>query len=458
MNEANANYAQDRLEAILAVLGLLASTRTAGRSEAVESKAIRQLVDEFGDVARAYFERGSALSDVAEKSDVVPSPDEIAYNLTQVLTQIERHTNLLCTVVRSMPFPFSDDPNADLGEPVQLAARIIEVVSRRVPVGGGTLLPIIDSTFKFVHFRYSDEIGVIGVPANQMVRPDWQISVLWHEIAGYALALAHRDDKLGAWIKDPQLTPYWTTAKEHLAAQKNTLVKLDAADDLDESVQQEWLVQFFEDLFSAQAFGANMEPILEEILRRYKGPNSLAAADISHPPGTHRLAVLRAYNRRQGRNYPSGDAGDAWADAIVDFYFQKIEQGDISHPVTDARELALANEIIAAFRKTVSKGSLVATVDFVQAIASALSDESIVQAMQALIDGRTRQGQAAPTNSKLSSDSSNTSVSTARENFMRELDRCQTIKDLLTVNFVRIDPAYASGHIDQGAGSSQLSG
>ncbi|MEZ4556957.1 MAG: hypothetical protein R2854_11025 [Caldilineaceae bacterium] len=59
-----------------------------------------------------------------------------------------------------------------------------------------------------------------------MVRPDLaDLRTLATEIAA-ALALAHRDDKLGAWIKDPQLTPIGPQAKEHLAAQKNTLSSL----------------------------------------------------------------------------------------------------------------------------------------------------------------------------------------------------------------------------------------
>jgi hypothetical protein len=195
------------------------------------------------------------------------------------------------------------------------------------------LKPLIRANFSYVHFKYvNDAVGIIGIPPELAVSPpgryeDW--SVLWHEIAGYAIAL-HREkdsDELVEWAgalskiipggRDRYHELYLDSIAKTLVSRQPEWLSIDA-----ETIRKyykpgeepkwtaDWLAEFLEDLFLVRVFVPEKQqaesnemitdeekpaPIWALINALSKSYSDFTIGDQSHPPPNLRVLVALAY-------------------------------------------------------------------------------------------------------------------------------------------------------------------
>jgi hypothetical protein len=243
-----------------------------------------------------------------------------AYYYDQVLTRIMNHTELLTELTQS-----SFQQRLKYSPLIESIIAGILTRFTDAPV----LIPVISSEFKFIHFNYMNNFGVIGIPLTIWTTPAWNLSVLWHEVGGYGVALAKRYGHLEQWARElvknlkkakdnDLLWRYYRNSYER-SALKSVPVKLEVSKkqcrvdrsrqirhyfkylvadsesslgDVETNIewQMAWLGEFFEDLFGVQALKDTMLEVLADIfMRRYELPS---LGDRQHPPPDLRLQVV----------------------------------------------------------------------------------------------------------------------------------------------------------------------
>jgi hypothetical protein len=297
------------------LISIQGSTRSLSREVGKENelKPLDHLANSFELVAKTYFKSvQQAIQNEREKDKQIND----AYYYDQALTHLMNHAQLLSEMT---------DPRFENLRFAPLIRKIITNISTRLN-SPPLFIPIISSEFKYIHFNYLDGIGVIGVPLTIWNTPTWNLSILWHEVAGYAVATAKRYGHLEDWaiqlakkLKDAGASvwcDYYLKSYEKSYLKKVRLSlelfpersKVDMlyeirqyfkytkrrakTPDVEHNLkwQMIWLGEFFEDLFAAQALKGTLLEILADVLRRrYK---VFGFGDHKHPSPELRLQVV----------------------------------------------------------------------------------------------------------------------------------------------------------------------
>lgn len=332
-------------------------------------------------VVDCYFEKAKELikKRIKEENDPKQKIEEENHPITalqasrQILTNLRQHTLLLTEIIiNSYPYTiFSKTKRRILKELfVLVTARIYyspqEIPSQAPP----SLRPVLSPDFRYVHFNYTNNrIGLIGIPPEVLhtqVSPGNSLAVLWHEIAGHAIAKKRSEkgednkDEIERWaerlknrlIKANLWTDYRDRYKEsiiqNIVAHRDIITDVKElykeklltkkAVDGDTEWQAKWLAEFLEDLFGMMVFegqllGKDIQTsppirVLEAALRaRYPDAN---IGDYSHPPPELRISVASAYLEVDFANSESMDDSkpdkyDKLTIAITSFCKEKIK-------------------------------------------------------------------------------------------------------------------------------------
>ena len=317
---------------------------------------VAQLASEFQLVAERYCE--IALRTIeAEKGRQNDLND--AYYYHRCVERLRAHVTLLGTICHAPPPPIDQAAV----ETVRLLIAGIKTRFSRIhwleetvtdqPFLQPVLIAVPMRKFVYFDFTYMKGIGAIGVPYSSWMIPGRDLSVLWHEVGGYAVAMARRNGTLRTWashlaaslkgqnrtdkdaLKGSTLWDYYRGEFEQSDLSKRSVgisvysdfvrvtesfdirayfmkdppskggkravsdtTPYPASDesltvDTDQRWQMAWFGEFFEDLFGVEALGTAMFEILAEVLVREGKKGQLG--DRSHPPAALRLQVILEY-------------------------------------------------------------------------------------------------------------------------------------------------------------------
>lgn len=282
-----------------------------------QTQTINSLLLKFKEVATCY----RRLAEQTLEREFVDAPGIRAYYYDQILSRITEHVALLTEMRHSRSKVTMNNWS--------LINQIIRAIATRMKPTP-MLIPIISSAFEYIHFNYVQCIGVIGIPLHVWANPSWNLSILWHEVAGYAASCAQCNGDLLKWATDLQqrliaqdgLWAYYMDRFEQSALEK-VQVKMRVYNDhcsvdegswfrwyfknyepqdiqefqdlpncrvgVDYSWQTNWFRQFYEDMFGLQALELKMlETLTHVLMSRYKTP---LLGDLNHPPADLRLQV-----------------------------------------------------------------------------------------------------------------------------------------------------------------------
>ena len=304
-----------------------------------------ELVSAFNTAATNYVSLAKELIPSAAdqaKADVHFFPVEFYYQ--EVLRKIADHVRLLAQLYSSLNHPQSKSGQISTFDAIQA---IISDVSKRVfdampalisDVSKSTLEPPVlilmrSTQFMYCHLNYVSGVGIIGVPPYALVRPYPDLPIVWHEVAGHAVAVA-RQRAGGALRERAEELQYSLKAEEHdsrllwdyyrdqykKSRSQDARVKLTITDksvgvvgreevrryfananadpldnvDTDFDWQMRWLGEFLEDLFGLRYLGRTMRDSLDFTLTRaYETPRNIG--DFRHPSPALRLKIADEY-------------------------------------------------------------------------------------------------------------------------------------------------------------------
>lgn len=154
------------------------------------SKEVIPILDKvilaFQTVATAYYEKAKALL-----GDTDGHPRLQKYE--QVLGNLENHALKLSELIRPDPDKAFFPNNRR-----QKLHKLIGFVAGRANVSGSPfILPVLGDTYKYVNVNYIKNFGLICLPPRVVTTDasDRNLSVLWHETAGYAIARAKDNEQ-----------------------------------------------------------------------------------------------------------------------------------------------------------------------------------------------------------------------------------------------------------------------
>lgn len=293
-------------------------------SEDAEKK-LGELVTVFGSVAKAYRRKADEL--IAQEQDLAAR----RYAHSQINARIRQHASLLSNLFQRFPPVSLGETRDELRQVINFLSTQLSSVDSTVPF----LKPLISSKFSYIHFNYiKNAMGIISIPPELAVSPpdryeDW--SVLWHEIAGYAIA--SRPQEVSDWAEElagvlDRIPGRWdsyrnvfldSVAKTYERRQPEWL-KIDV-ETIKEHLEKahgeprgksewevDWLGEFFEDLFLIRVFvqknqppdqkitaGEKPAPIWALIDALSKAYPDFTTGDQIHPPPNLRVLVALAY-------------------------------------------------------------------------------------------------------------------------------------------------------------------
>ena len=276
------------------------------------NKTLPRLIGVFEEkIAPKYFEKAQ---------EVIPkiiNPHERSLAYHAVLSLLRSHALFLVDLAR----PYRVEILSDYALPVKLIAFISQQRLPSVPLP--FLLAVLSSDFKYVHFNYLSNVGLVGLQPDLVAGHLDDLNALWHEVAGYSIALARSDNRLTRWtgqltelLKQKELLDtYQNLFREstlyNLPIDRNS-IKPEALSELDAVMQNDqewselstpWLGEFLEDLFwvmtqegERTANGAietaTIAAMAKALTPRYP---DLDAGDLDHPPVNLRLLVGVSY-------------------------------------------------------------------------------------------------------------------------------------------------------------------
>ncbi len=142
----------------------------------------QELIRCFGSAARKYARLANEILECAATHD---SHFPRQYYEGQVLRRIADHVRLLAQLFVDM---VQTSPQQSQMPTLDAIQALIWAISRSVP-DKPILIPMLSSQFVYVHLSYVEGVGIIGVPPYALVRPYPDLPILWHEVAGYWVAL-----------------------------------------------------------------------------------------------------------------------------------------------------------------------------------------------------------------------------------------------------------------------------
>ena len=356
-----------------------------------DNQALDSLIGTFEKAARGYFRKAQSL--ITNDSNQASNYQSSAYY--EVLSRLTEHSLLLSDLARPHLEADFDDQfkqfnpcNSSLTGNRALIEKIMTIISTRFTLRSpsAVIFPISSLNFQFIHFNYMDGLGIVGIPPEVLTTPSWNLSVLWHEIAGYEVARISQAGKLEDWIKEISLDTYQRVyeqsvldnlaaeiePREPAASKEPCPYRIVECDKIagylaQKEWQADWLAEFFEDLFGVQALGGAMiEALADALAQRY---DNFALGDDKHPSPNARLQVALAYldliapsipnndprkatlfDLGKVRTYPKERFGnsyepDSTAKAIAQFYKGKVEAKEFSSPDISPEEKLLAKAV-----------------------------------------------------------------------------------------------------------------
>jgi hypothetical protein len=329
-------------------------------------------------VVGPYFDKAKLLIGGATQ------PHQRSQDYDELLSRLQDHILLLADFTRAQSETIFKQQTA--------LNKMLKIVSKRIPSAERlpVLLVTLSSDFEYVHFNYlSQPMGMIGVPPQIVSSPfgNGNLAVLWHEVAGHAIAVARRSphDLLKKWaaefkaeLEQRNLWPiyrdlYITSILENLPV-KEQLEKVgawaefrdsyrlkvlaDAPIDANQEWQATWLAEFFEDLYWLTVFTGetDVDDLPIRIMSRALTPRyaDLAVGDPEHPPVNLRLLVglasldLGSFDtRRKGDKFYSDQANLlSLVEPITTFCRRKIETAELYRPAASSEEKTLAKIIL----------------------------------------------------------------------------------------------------------------
>lgn len=442
-NRAQASARADYAE-LVAFINSLAEGLDKGRSPAIR-EAQERLIITFRQVAEAYYTRAEQLI----QADQAITPLERSEKFYRVLENLREHTLLLADVTRFHSLKVFPTERRNF------LLKAIKFIARRLSVGGDKpmLLPLFTSSFRYFHFRYMDGLGLIGIPP-ELARNESRnkhLSVLWHEVAGHAMAIARetydaqfealatelanilRD--AGYWDRYRQL--YRQSVLQNLPKRKeleaiNVLqafqqlyeqhIVTDQIIDRNLEWQKIWLIEFLEDLFWILVLAGNradeeaaLQAMANALILRYPDPR---IGDPKHPPLQLRLLVCIAY-LSQGNM-------ERIAEMIQPFHYGKEDAFNLDDP--EFHRLAIA---IAEFCR-----QRIISVDEPLLYESTISAAEKELARLVLDPGST---QKMMENIVKDVNLTEFSYQPNLERLQQEIDKAKTIDELLKIKFIYID-------------------
>jgi hypothetical protein len=168
---------------------------------------------------------------------------------------------------------------------MQLFANMMSIIGVRANAPRICGFPSQD--FKLIQFDYSNEV-IVGIPLTYFKTPF--LDIIWHEVGGYKYNNMVKQGKIEKIINEmlpkKSLNLLSIVYKQSSKSYYSTTLE-------PKKWQQQWLVEFFEDLFAVQALGGNFIEALTKILVA-KYP-LFYLGDTKHPPANLRVHTALAY-------------------------------------------------------------------------------------------------------------------------------------------------------------------
>lgn len=162
-------------------------------------KAITNVIGVFITVATEY--RDLVLDIVPRAREANPAtPINDAYYYHLCLSELGRHSALLVILLRNLDFPENTDVIKQMIDGI--SSRISELPWIKESHANPQLIPWPMPKFAYVDFRYISGLGIIGIPYEDWLSPNRNLSILWHEVAGYAVAVARQAGLLDKWATE----------------------------------------------------------------------------------------------------------------------------------------------------------------------------------------------------------------------------------------------------------------
>ncbi len=214
------------------------------------------------------------------------------------------------------------------------------------------LIPVFGEAFSLVRIRYSSSnIVILNLPISVIHSP-WELSVIWHEMAG--LKVVELRDKIKAFLvahpqqedilsgEDPMLANGRLIAdlfrriandeelEKPFLAQVKSAMNMDGGPEFMQSTawSQDWFEQLYEDACSVFAFGEEFVEVLSKILSRQERK---LTADRKHPDLATRLQVAhRLLALQNGEAPPPTTNAERLTDELLWAFIQQTKDDPVA--------------------------------------------------------------------------------------------------------------------------------
>ncbi len=304
-------------------------------------KVLNKLFKTFEGKAEQYFDKGR---DFIQTENMPPKQRGQTYH--RLLLPIREHVQLLSDLARFyVKGRKREEPSSwssSLTESYSLLEKMITIISSRF--GDLAFFTISSQTFQYIHFNYMKGVAIIGIPPTVLASPPWNLGVLWHEVAGYGVALAKQRGQLKSWaaelrkfpmIKENgeiKMTNVWKKCQEIYEKSVRATSAIEAGYNIDDFFsddkvqwQENWLGEFFEDLFGVQILRDTMvESLTHALVQQYrweKKDKYLRLGDYYHPPANLRIQVALEYlgdEKNKDRKRVVDKLNEFYSDALAE--------------------------------------------------------------------------------------------------------------------------------------------
>ncbi|MCP4400096.1 MAG: hypothetical protein GY801_22665 [bacterium] len=216
----------------------------------------------------------------------------------EVLRRLTRHAKFLADIVLAYKAYLNGHLDVQHLNVQGALEKIIDCIATRFSTDS-LFIPLIAEDFRCIQFNYMpSDIVVIDMPPSALSLLPWHLGVLWHEVGGYAVARLKKRGDLKKWAEE--LYADSTDVRYYF---ENSYRKSEGRQPNKESGWCEnWLGEFFEDLFGVQALEEIMvEALMNALTQRYPDPT---CGDQEHPPPDLRLQVVVEFLKKDKTNFP----------------------------------------------------------------------------------------------------------------------------------------------------------
>ncbi|MCP4284683.1 MAG: hypothetical protein GY792_09560 [Gammaproteobacteria bacterium] len=357
IDDAVVQIAEDNFKGLIGFIDTLKgrSRKRGGKSHQsfAENTVLDALIDEFKVGAKLYRD---VATELIRQQKVNPNSKRLAYY--DAMAPIAQHSQLISNITR--PFLAVGDKKFVT---IEVIEKMIAIIASRLEDDRFFAIPSID--YQFINFNYMADIGAIGLPPDIIAAPSWNLGLLWHEVAGRMVVKARRRGDLSNWVKG--LSKILKKAG-YFDAYEGVfgLIQAKSGTTINENWQEDWIGEFFEDLYGVEVVGGPLvEALAEALIRHYNRQDE----NQEHPPRALRLHVALSFlqepnaetqTRLEGRygtdllkldEYGSEAELRAVAQQITEFYRSVVKQGGFYRGQIRPEEINLAER----YRQVVSQ-------------------------------------------------------------------------------------------------------